>query len=108
MEQNIRLIDYCLPRLISVVLAVIVFGHSEIIKAEEVLLRPGSLVGDFKVTSAGAATYSIPIQSSPGTAGMQPSISIDYSSQSGQSVIGKGWSIGGLSLSCRSGILNTY
>ncbi|MCP5346323.1 MAG: FG-GAP-like repeat-containing protein [Gammaproteobacteria bacterium] len=52
--------------------------------------------GQFTVGTSGAATYSIPIQVPPGTAGMQPSISLNYSSQGGNDIMGLGWSIGGL------------
>ena len=54
------------------------------------------LPGQFNVGTSGAATYSIPIQVPPGTAGMQPSISLNYSSQGSNDIMGLGWSIGGL------------
>ena len=57
---GIRLIAFLLFLLVS-------FG----ISAKDVVL-PGSISGDFSVDSGGAATYSIPIHVSPGTAGMQP------------------------------------
>lgn len=60
-------------------------------------LVPGTTSGDFQVTSAGAATYTIPIQTTAGTAGMQPAISLQYSSQSVQTEVGFGWSLAGLS-----------
>ena len=43
--------------------------------------------------NGGAASYSIPIQVAPGRAGMQPNVSLNYSSQSGNGVAGVGWSL---------------
>ncbi|WP_212749177.1 FG-GAP-like repeat-containing protein [Chitinivorax sp. B] len=56
----------------------------------------GTLPGQVEVTAAGAASYSIPIAVPPGTAGVVPSISLNYSSQAGDGMIGYGWSLGGL------------
>ncbi len=55
-----------------------------------------SLPGQFSVTATGAATYSIPIAVPPGTAGMVPALSLDYSNQGGNGILGIGWSLGGL------------
>lgn len=52
---------------------------------------------EFRVDESGAATYSIPIYGVPGTAGVAPRISLNYSSQGGYGPLGKGWSIGGVS-----------
>ncbi len=52
----------------------------------------GALEGSGGV-SGGAATYNIPIVIPPGRAGMQPSISLNYSSRSGNGVAGVGWSL---------------
>lgn len=60
-------------------------------------LKVGTLPGDLDVTALGAATYQIPIFISPGTAGMQPGISIVYNSQGKEGLLGKGWDIAGLS-----------
>ena len=57
----------------------------------------GAIPGQFKVSESGAATYSIPIAMPPGTAGMKPNLSLNYSSQSGNGLLGMGWSLGGLS-----------
>lgn len=43
--------------------------------------------------SGGAASYQIPISVVPGRAGMQPNISISYSSRSGSGVVGVGWNL---------------
>lgn len=57
----------------------------------------GTTVGEFRVDESGAATYSIPIYTAEGTAGVAPRISLNYSSGAGIGVAGVGWSIGGLS-----------
>ncbi len=66
-------------------------------------LELGSIAGSFNVSSSGAATYTVPIAISPGTMGMQPSISIVYNSQSGNGPLGIGWNISGLSAITRVG-----
>lgn len=57
----------------------------------------GSLKGQAGVSSSGSATYSIPIPIPVGTAGVVPSISVNYDSQGREGVLGIGWSVGGLS-----------
>ena len=52
--------------------------------------------GQFNVSANGAATYSIPIAVPPGTAGMVPALSLDYSSQQSNGIVGIGWSLSGL------------
>jgi len=54
--------------------------------------------GEFSVTPTGSASYTIPIQAPPGTAGMHPDLSLNYSSQSGNGIWGQGWSLNGLSV----------
>ena len=52
---------------------------------------------EFRVDESGAATYSVPIFTVPGTAGVAPQLSLNYSSQGGYGPMGRGWSVGGLS-----------
>ncbi|MCX2783662.1 PQQ-binding-like beta-propeller repeat protein [Microbulbifer thermotolerans] len=61
----------------------------------------GSLPGQFRVNETGAASYSIPLSLPAGTAGVAPEISLNYSSQAGNGLVGHGWSIGGLSAIAR-------
>lgn len=49
------------------------------------------------VSPTGGKTYEIPIEIAPGMNGFQPSISLSYNSQQGNSEVGMGWSISGLS-----------
>lgn len=59
--------------------------------------KVGTLPGILNVNSLGAATYEIPIVISPGTAGMQPGISLVYSNLIKDGILGIGWYISGLS-----------
>jgi len=62
----------------------------------------GSLGGSASV-NAGAASYSLVIAVPPGTVGVVPELSVNYSSQAGMSTLGQGWSLGGLSAITRCG-----
>jgi RHS repeat-associated protein len=57
----------------------------------------GTLSGSFAVSAFGNATYSIPLVVPPGPAGVEPSLSIAYSSSGGESTLGVGFALGGLS-----------
>lgn len=58
---------------------------------------PGTMSGQFGVSAGGTANYSIPIQISPGTAGIQPSLSLNYDSRGGNGLVGLGFALSGLS-----------
>jgi hypothetical protein len=58
----------------------------------------GATNGNFSVNSRGEAVYEIPVFTSPGTAGMVPSIRILYNSNYKDGILGQGWTIAGLSV----------
>jgi hypothetical protein len=55
-----------------------------------------ALPGQFAVNQTGAATYAIPLALPPGTAGVVPPLSLEYSSQGTNGLLGVGWTLGGL------------
>src|ERR1044071_5859481 len=59
---------------------------------------PNISLGTFKVSNPGAANYTIPLIVPPGTNGMQPNLSLVYSSQTQNGILGMGWSLNGLSV----------
>jgi RHS repeat-associated protein len=56
----------------------------------------GKVAGNFSVSEGGSAGYSIPIQVPPGTNGLQPSLSLNYTSGGSYGSMGIGWSLSGL------------
>ena len=58
----------------------------------------GVTSGALSVDSYGSANYTIPIDVPPGVAGMEPSLSLVYSSRADNGIMGVGWSLGGLSI----------
>ncbi len=70
--------------------------------ADDAVDQTGFVAGSFDVNSSGAATYNVPLQVSPGTAGMQPTLSLAYSSLSGNGIVGRGWQLAGVSSISRS------
>ncbi|AKT42727.1 FG-GAP-like repeat-containing protein [Chondromyces crocatus] len=56
----------------------------------------GTLPGSFSVTSTGEATYTIPVPTLPGRAGIEPSLAITYDSAQGEGLLGIGFHLQGL------------
>lgn len=61
----------------------------------------GSIVADLSVSSTGGVNYSVPINVPPGLNGIQPEISLDFDSQSGNGLAGWGWNVSGISVITR-------
>lgn len=56
-----------------------------------------NISGSFDIGPVGNATYNIPVDLPPGTAGLKPDISIVYNRFSGDGVMGKGVSLSAIS-----------
>ena len=63
----------------------------------------GALPGVLDVGPSGAATYTIPLNIPPGTAGLAPTLGLSYQSQAGMNLLGLGWKLTGQSLITRCG-----
>lgn len=68
----------------------------------------GTIEGTAGVSLTGSATYQIPIQIPQGEYSFAPSLQINYSSQSGDGIIGKGWTLSGISIINRCGKSHYY
>ncbi|GAA0893873.1 hypothetical protein GCM10009122_35530 [Fulvivirga kasyanovii] len=64
---------------------------------------PGALQGTFQVNSSGAATYNIPISVPPGIGKVAPKLAVAYTSNSGNGLLGMGFSMNGLASIQRTG-----
>lgn len=74
------------------------FTTSDIVNREINQSLPfGRTLGNHSVTPSGAAGYSIPIATPPGTNEIAPSLLMSYNSGDGNGNMGMGWSIAGLS-----------
>ncbi|MCH2041011.1 MAG: hypothetical protein MK185_10300 [Saccharospirillaceae bacterium] len=57
----------------------------------------GSDGGSFRVSESGTATYAIPIDVPVGPGGVRPDVSVSYNSNSGNGLMGMGWSLNAVS-----------
>ncbi|GFR59806.1 rhs family protein, partial [Elysia marginata] len=61
----------------------------------------GALPGKGGVSPFGGSQYSIPVEVPPGVNGLQPNLSINYSSKQGNGVAGLGWGVSGIPIIAR-------
>jgi RHS repeat-associated protein len=63
----------------------------------------GSLPGELGVSNNGSATYGISLVVPPGTAGLAPDFSLNYTGDGPNGLYGLGWSLGGMHMMRRCG-----
>src|SRR5262249_51715178 len=63
----------------------------------DVTTAVGTLPGKLDVSDSGSAVYTIPLEVMPGRLGVQPSLSLAYNSDSGNGILGMGFSLQGYS-----------
>lgn len=71
-------------------------GYS-LLPTENIPIGLGDTPGTFTVSEDGAANYQIPLWVSPGRAGVQPALALNYSSAGDNGPVGVGWNLGGTS-----------
>lgn len=64
--------------------------------------KVGHIPGTFSVSALGNANYSVPLQVPPGTGGMQPDLALAYNHKADNGLLGRGWTLTGLSRITRS------
>lgn len=79
------------------------FSESTFARTIDLSKPVGRTVGAASAMSSGAASYNIPVICAPGSGGMTPGLAIVYNSQSGNGILGMGWTISGLSVISRAG-----
>ena len=94
---------YSMSRLFSATLLALCFIFLNTTAYAATKTVVGTIPGSFSVSNSGSATYSIPIQVPKGTGGMEPTLALSYDSQSGNGLIGVGWSLSGLTIIHRCG-----
>ncbi|MFN7560721.1 MAG: SpvB/TcaC N-terminal domain-containing protein, partial [Prosthecobacter sp.] len=57
-----------------------------------------SIPGEFKVGQDGSASYTVRIETPKGIANVEPGITLEYNSNSGNGIAGVGWGIGGVTV----------
>ncbi len=65
-------------------------------KSQTNIVYAGALQGTFQISTSGASTYSVPLTVPPGINSMAPKLSFNYTSSSGNGLLGMGFSMSGL------------
>lgn len=84
-----------------VLTAVVMIGCFQLLCKAQTNPEVIQLTGNFSVSDAGSANYSVPILLPPGAGGMKPSLTLSYSSNGSNGLMGVGWSFSDLSVIAR-------
>ncbi|MCK4563217.1 MAG: VCBS repeat-containing protein [Verrucomicrobia bacterium] len=68
----------------------------------------GNVQGILTIDGLGTANYTVPIELPKGIAGLSPELVLTYNSRGGNGILGKGFSLGGLSAITRTGATDYY
>ncbi len=93
--------------LVKIFTLLYIFFHGFVSIAQNTTLPVAAIEGQADVSLMGMANYTIPVKVIPGTAGIEPNLSITYNSGGGFGLLGLKWDIGGLSSISRTP-LNLY
>lgn len=90
-----------LDRLFALIVALEILALPGPARAESIEL--GTSASSIGVSASGELQYSVPLWLPPGTAGMTPRLAIAYGHRTGETLLGYGWNLAGLSVITRCG-----
>lgn len=91
-----------MKRIILFLCCIVMFGARYQNSRLKTNSHSGYTNGNFSVTDNGSINYNLQLSLSPGSAGVQPDLSIGYSSQGGNGLLGMGFSLQGFSVISRA------
>ncbi len=87
----------------NIIIGLIIGSFAMVANGQTKTTVVGSQPSNYSVNETGGFTYSLPIEVPPGINGLQPNFALTYNSQSGNGLLGYGWSLSGLGSITRTG-----